>query len=360
MAERVIVIVRGRLAAAGGRHAIRDAMDDVPRQVLVRCAERSAAGCVARRAPRRGRGDGGRASDLVISTTRARDLAIALPRSARDLGIHLSRGAAARRLAREPVPGARAMTARPPPPAAGDRAIVAYTLRTCCPASAGRRPGAVRRGDALRVSSLGGSASDRRARVRHGGRRRAVRPGAAGDLPRRRRRRPRRGGAQRLVRLHLAVAGRRPGRSPSLAGWVARSWPPGCLVVAFALAAVVAGAPSQRWLDRHRRRVRRHGVRRRVHRHRLRGPAGCSLVARVRLPRRAAARRRPQRHRAAVPRLGGPGGVRRASPTRTTASLAAASPRAPAALVRLALITAIALVVASRRLAHLKLSGSTD
>ncbi|HEY4330971.1 MAG TPA: ABC transporter ATP-binding protein, partial [Ilumatobacteraceae bacterium] len=36
MAERMIVLVHGRLAAAGGRHAIRDAMDDRPRHVLVR------------------------------------------------------------------------------------------------------------------------------------------------------------------------------------------------------------------------------------------------------------------------------------------------------------------------------------
>src|SRR5262249_29179947 len=35
MAERVIVLVHGRLAAAGGHRAIRDAMDDTPRHVLV-------------------------------------------------------------------------------------------------------------------------------------------------------------------------------------------------------------------------------------------------------------------------------------------------------------------------------------
>src|SRR3546814_11136879 len=46
MAERVIVVVRGRLAAAGSRRAIRDAMNAVPRQVLVRSArpEESRAG----------------------------------------------------------------------------------------------------------------------------------------------------------------------------------------------------------------------------------------------------------------------------------------------------------------------------
>jgi ABC-2 type transport system ATP-binding protein len=36
LADRVIVIIRGRLAAAGTHRAIRDAMDDRPRQVLVR------------------------------------------------------------------------------------------------------------------------------------------------------------------------------------------------------------------------------------------------------------------------------------------------------------------------------------
>ena len=36
LAERVIVLIHGRLAAAGGHHAIRDAMDDRPRHVLVR------------------------------------------------------------------------------------------------------------------------------------------------------------------------------------------------------------------------------------------------------------------------------------------------------------------------------------
>jgi ABC-2 type transport system ATP-binding protein len=89
MAERVIVVVRGRLAAAGGRHAIRDAMDDVPRQVLVRSsdARRLAASLVGLDAVGGVSVDG---TDLVISTTRAGDLGIALPRHARDLGIRLS------------------------------------------------------------------------------------------------------------------------------------------------------------------------------------------------------------------------------------------------------------------------------
>lgn len=89
MAERVIVVVRGRLAAAGGHRAIRDAMDDVPRQVLVRCSDsrRLAAALVGLDAV------GGVTVDadgVVISTSRARDLAVALPRSARDLDIRIT------------------------------------------------------------------------------------------------------------------------------------------------------------------------------------------------------------------------------------------------------------------------------
>ncbi len=88
MADRVIVLVRGRLAAAGGHRAIRDAMADLPRQVLVRCsdARRLAASLVHLDVVASVSIDG---TDLVISTTRARDLAVALPRSARDLGVSL-------------------------------------------------------------------------------------------------------------------------------------------------------------------------------------------------------------------------------------------------------------------------------
>ena len=89
MAERVIVVVRGRLAAAGGHHAIRDAMDDVPRQVLVRCADPRllASSLVGLDAVGAVSVDGG---ELVISTKRARDLAVALPRTARDLGVRIT------------------------------------------------------------------------------------------------------------------------------------------------------------------------------------------------------------------------------------------------------------------------------
>jgi ABC-2 type transport system ATP-binding protein len=89
MAERVIVVVRGRLAAAGGRHAIRDAMDDVPRQVLVRADDgrRLGAALLAHDAVRGITYEDGA---LVISTTKAGEVAVALPRAARDLGIHLT------------------------------------------------------------------------------------------------------------------------------------------------------------------------------------------------------------------------------------------------------------------------------
>ncbi len=88
MAERVIVVVKGRLAAAGGRHAIRDAMDDVPRQLLVRASDgrRLGASLLQHDAVRSVSYDDGQ---LVISTTRAKDVAVALPQAARDLGVRL-------------------------------------------------------------------------------------------------------------------------------------------------------------------------------------------------------------------------------------------------------------------------------
>ena len=89
MADRVIVVVRGRLAAAGGHRAIRDAMDDVPRQVLVRSNDgrRLGAALLSHAAVS---GIAVEDGQLVISTTRAGDLALALPRAARDLGVHLT------------------------------------------------------------------------------------------------------------------------------------------------------------------------------------------------------------------------------------------------------------------------------
>jgi ABC-2 type transport system ATP-binding protein len=90
LAERVIVLIHGRLAAAGGHHAIRDAMDDRPRHVLVRSDQgrRLASALIALDSV------GGVAFDavrdgLVIETVRARELAMALPRLARHESVRL-------------------------------------------------------------------------------------------------------------------------------------------------------------------------------------------------------------------------------------------------------------------------------
>ena len=88
LADRVLVLVHGRLAAAGNHRAIRDAMDDRPRHVLIRADD-----------PRRlGAALLGMASiagvnvspaGLVVTTERAGDLAAAVAPVARHLGIRL-------------------------------------------------------------------------------------------------------------------------------------------------------------------------------------------------------------------------------------------------------------------------------
>ena len=90
MAERVIVLMHGRLAAAGGRHAIRDAMDDRPRHVLVRSdsGRRLAASLVALESVAGVTFDSTR-DGLVVQTLQARELATALPRIARDSSVRL-------------------------------------------------------------------------------------------------------------------------------------------------------------------------------------------------------------------------------------------------------------------------------
>ncbi len=90
MAERVIVLMHGRLAAAGGRHAIRDAMDDRPRHVLVRSDDgrRLAAALITLQSVAGVTFDQSR-DGLVIQTVQARELAVALPRLARELAIRL-------------------------------------------------------------------------------------------------------------------------------------------------------------------------------------------------------------------------------------------------------------------------------
>jgi hypothetical protein len=90
LAERVIVLMHGRLAAAGGHRAIRDAMDDRPRHVLVRSDDgrRLAASLVALGSVAGVTFDSTR-DGLVIQTVQARELAMALPRLARDTSIRL-------------------------------------------------------------------------------------------------------------------------------------------------------------------------------------------------------------------------------------------------------------------------------
>ena len=90
LAERVIVLIHGRLAAAGSHRAIRDTMDDRPRHVLVRSDDgrRLAASLVGLESVAGVTIDGSR-DGLVIQTLRARELATALPRLARTASIRL-------------------------------------------------------------------------------------------------------------------------------------------------------------------------------------------------------------------------------------------------------------------------------
>lgn len=88
LAERQIVIVRGRLAAAGEHRAIRDSLADRPRAVLVRTPEprRLAADLVSIDAVTGVTVDG---TSLVVSTRRAGELAAVLPVVARKAGARL-------------------------------------------------------------------------------------------------------------------------------------------------------------------------------------------------------------------------------------------------------------------------------
>jgi len=89
LADRVIVVIQGRLAAAGSHRAIRDALDDRPRQVLIRAdgARRLAAALLDLDSVA---GASVRDGEAVIATNRARDVAVALPRIAREMGIRLT------------------------------------------------------------------------------------------------------------------------------------------------------------------------------------------------------------------------------------------------------------------------------
>jgi ABC-2 type transport system ATP-binding protein len=88
LARRQIVLVRGRLAAAGDHHAIRSAIADRPRQVLLRSSDpRGLAAALVRVEAVSGVGIDG--TDVVVSSLRALDLALALPGVARRAGIRL-------------------------------------------------------------------------------------------------------------------------------------------------------------------------------------------------------------------------------------------------------------------------------
>jgi ABC-2 type transport system ATP-binding protein len=89
LAGRQIVIIRGRLAAAGDHRAMRDALADRPRAVLVRTSEprKLAAELIAVEAVQGVTVDG--AGSLVVSSPRAGELAQALPVVARKVGARL-------------------------------------------------------------------------------------------------------------------------------------------------------------------------------------------------------------------------------------------------------------------------------
>lgn len=88
LAGRQIVIIRGRLAAAGDHRGIRDALADRPRAVLVRTPEarRLAADLVAQDVVRGVTVDG---NAVVVSSVRAGELAAVLPAAARRTGARL-------------------------------------------------------------------------------------------------------------------------------------------------------------------------------------------------------------------------------------------------------------------------------
>ena len=88
LARRQIVLVHGRLAAAGDHHAIRSAIADRPRQVLLRSSDpRRLAAALVRVEAVSGVGIDG--DDVVVSSLRALDLAHALPGLARRADIRL-------------------------------------------------------------------------------------------------------------------------------------------------------------------------------------------------------------------------------------------------------------------------------
>ncbi|MEY2449519.1 MAG: type transport system ATP-binding protein [Acidimicrobiaceae bacterium] len=88
LADRIIVIVHGRLAAAGGQRAIRDAMNDRPRHVLIRADDRRrlASALIGLDSVAGIQFD---TDSVVVATSRAAELAMSLPALARELSVRL-------------------------------------------------------------------------------------------------------------------------------------------------------------------------------------------------------------------------------------------------------------------------------
>lgn len=89
LADRVLILVGGRLAAAGDRRAIRDAMADRPQRILVRSPQARALGAALLGLDSVAwvsvEGD-----SVTVATSRARDLNHAVARVARDAGARLA------------------------------------------------------------------------------------------------------------------------------------------------------------------------------------------------------------------------------------------------------------------------------
>ncbi len=88
LADRVLVLIHGRLAAAGNHRAIRDAMDDRPRHVLIRSDEPRRLAAALLRLPTVA-GISLTDAGLVVTTERAGDLAVNVAPVARKLGVRL-------------------------------------------------------------------------------------------------------------------------------------------------------------------------------------------------------------------------------------------------------------------------------
>ena len=214
MAERVIVLIQGRLAAAGDHRGIRDAMDDRPRHVLVRSDDgRRLAGSLV-----------GLESVAGVTFDRARDGRRDPDRAGPGAGDGIAPGGPRRRRCGSPRCGRSttrwracsgsssddgAAPRRRPPPGRGRRfaAIVGYTLRACFPP---KRWAAILLpcAGALLFGLLTHAVDDpAAARVRQRRRRGDLRADHADRRARDRGLRARRRGAGRHVPLHVALAG---------------------------------------------------------------------------------------------------------------------------------------------------------